>query len=374
MDDNAAPGNQSEYTECRSNTFADDDTVCSTIVTRAAQQVIDLTVNRACSVNDNNLAQSSPKRQRISDDAMIMKPSMKAPPDAAILELKIEYKARFGHLPRGRFASTSSWLTSAIANKNRLTSTSQSIAHVSTSQTLLIPETKSDPPHIGSQFKRKWLAVGLSTIPASDYSFAAGDKGVTFAASTAGSVHIKTIATDGMAARLFGCKLQIGCMVISIQGPNISDETMSGETDALAIVQAHALLSCILTISAPPDDTISWMTDTVADTRPSDLLGNTLSGYSDRQNASTITIRPGTTDNQDFEATQLRIPSNREAGATVGAPNVEMLSDNLHYSNRQLTGAELHRQYGHLGFDELDAPVVTTDEYGLSDRDGYEMG
>ena len=37
-------------------------------------------------------------------------------------------------------------------------------------------------------------------------------------------------------------------------------------------------------------------------------------------------------------------------------------------------GAELHRQYGHLGFDELDAPVVTTDEYGLSDRDGYEMG
>ena len=187
-------------------------------------------------------------------------------------------------------------------------------------------------------------------------------------------MHIKTIATDGMAARLFGCKLQIGCMVISIQGPNISDETISGETDALAIVQAHALLSCVLTISAPPDDTISWMTDTVADTRPSDLLGNTLSGYSDRQNASTITIRPGTTDNQDFEATQLRIPSNREAGVTVGAPNVEMLSDNLHYSNRQLTGAELHRQYGHLGFDELDAPVVTTDEYGLSDRDGYDMG
>ena len=187
-------------------------------------------------------------------------------------------------------------------------------------------------------------------------------------------MHIKTIATDGMAARLFGCKLQIGCMVISIQGPNISDETMSGETDALAIVQAHALLSCILTISAPPDDTISWMTDTVADTRPSDLLGNRLSGYSDRQNASTITIRPGTTDNQDFEATQLWIPSNREAGATVGDPNVAVLSDNLHYSDRQLTGAELHRQYGHLGFDELDAPVVTTDEYGLSDRDGYEMG
>jgi hypothetical protein len=51
-----------------------------------------------------------------------------------------------------------------------------------------------------------------------------------------------------------------------------------------------------------------------------------------------------------------------------------MLSDNLHYSNMQLTSAELHRQYGHLGFDELDAPVVTTDEYGLSDRDGCEMG
>jgi hypothetical protein len=123
MDDNAAPGNQSEYTECMSNTFADNDPVCSTVVTRAAQQVIDLTVNRACSVNDNQLAQNSPKRQRISDDAMIMKPSMKAPPDAAILELKTEYKARFGRLPRGRFASTSSWLTSAIADKNRLTST-----------------------------------------------------------------------------------------------------------------------------------------------------------------------------------------------------------------------------------------------------------
>jgi hypothetical protein len=193
MDDNAAPGNQSEYTECMSNTLAYDDNVCPTIVTRAAQQVIDLTVNRACSVNDNNLAQSSPKRQRISDDAMIMKASMKAPPDAEILELKNEYKARFGRLPRGRFASTSSWLASAIAAKNRLTSTTQSIAHVSTPQTLLIPETTSDPPHIGSQFGRKWLAVGLSTIPAFDYSFAAGDKGMTFEASTAGSVHIKTI-------------------------------------------------------------------------------------------------------------------------------------------------------------------------------------
>jgi hypothetical protein len=125
------------------------------------------------------------------------------------------------------------------------------------------------------------------------------------------------------------------------------------------------------------------------------LLGNGLSGYSDRQNASTVTVRPGTTGNQDFEATQLSMPSNKEAGATVGDPNVAILSNNLHYSDIQLTGAELHHQYGHLGhmeyvissgtrqhthaspgatFDELEAPVVSTDDYGLSDRDGYEMG
>ena len=125
------------------------------------------------------------------------------------------------------------------------------------------------------------------------------------------------------------------------------------------------------------------------------LLGNGLSGCSDRQNASTITVRPGTTGNPDFEATQLSVPSNREAVATVKDQNVAALSNNLRYSDRKLTGAELHRQYGHLGhmeyvissgtrqhthaspgttFDELEAPMVPTDDYGLSDRDGYKMG
>jgi hypothetical protein len=272
MDQNADPDCQSKHTEGMGNTFTNIDNNCSTIVTRAAQQEIDLTANSTCFANDHNSSQNSPKRQRISDGAMNMKGSMQAPTDAAILELKNEYKAHFGHFPRGRFASKSSWLTNAITEKNRLTSTTRSIADISTSQLPLIPESTSDAPNNASRFGRKWLTLGLSAIPTSDYSFTAGDKGMTFGASTAGSVHIKTIATGGMAARLFGHKLRVGCLVISVQGPNVFDESISGETDALTIVRAHALLSCVLTISAPPDDTITWMTDAISDRRSAEEL------------------------------------------------------------------------------------------------------
>jgi hypothetical protein len=135
----------------------------------------------------------------------------------------------------------------------------------------------------------------LSTIQASDYSFEAGDKGMTFGASTVNSVHIKTIAPDGMAARLFGHKLRMGCMIISIQG-----RQLSGETNALAIVQAHALLCCILTISVHPEDRITWMADNIAVTRSS-IHSNkeTTAAVSDlfaSRHASDVLIRPETND------------------------------------------------------------------------------
>jgi hypothetical protein len=252
MDEHAATGDRSNQ-----------GSVFSTIVTRSTQQVLDLTVNYGCAIDDNKLAQHSPKRQRVSNDTMIMGASVKVVPDAAILELKNEYNAHFGHLPRGRFASTSSWLTSEIAQSVHLKSTTQSIAQVPAPKSMLIPETTSDPLHVGSKFGRKILTGELSTIPASDYSFPAGDKGMTFGVSTVNSVHIKTIAPDGMAARLFGHELRIGCMVINIQGQQLSEGI-----NALATVQAHALLCCILTISVPPDDAITWMADAVEDARP----------------------------------------------------------------------------------------------------------
>jgi hypothetical protein len=271
---------------------------------------------------------------------------MQAPTDAVILELKNEYKAHFGHFPRGRFASKSSWLTTAITEKHRLTSNTRSIADISTSQLLLIPESTSDAPNNGSHFRRKWLTLGLSTIPASDYSFTAGDKGMTFDASTAGSVHIKTIETDGMAARLFGHKLRVGCLVISVQGPNISDETISGETDALAIVQAHALLSCVLTISAPPDDTITWMTDAISDTRSAEgleLLTQTSMAVQSEINTSSSCVLQSTI------AGSIRIFSPHGAQRHTGL------------SPDDRSGV-------------LEPSLIQTDAYGLSNIDGLLMG
>jgi hypothetical protein len=59
------------------------------------------------------------------------------------------------------------------------------------------------------------MRVGLTVIQASDYVFEACDKGMTFGASTVNSVHIQTIASEGMTARLFGQELRVGCMLIS---------------------------------------------------------------------------------------------------------------------------------------------------------------
>jgi hypothetical protein len=99
-------------------------------------------------------------------------------------------------------------------------------------------------------------------IQAFDYVFEAGDKGMTFGASN--SVHIQTIASKGMATKLFGQEHRVGCMLISIEGRRII-----AETNALEIVQAHELQGCVLTLSVPPDDTITWITDVDEMTLPS---------------------------------------------------------------------------------------------------------
>ena len=87
-----------------------------------------------------------------------------------------------------------------------------------------------------------------------------------FGASTANSVHILTIASDGMrmAARLFGQDLRVGCMLISIDGRRIS-----GETHALKLMQAHATQDCMLTLSMSPTENITWINDVHEMTLPS---------------------------------------------------------------------------------------------------------
>ena len=76
--------------------------------------------------------------------------------------------------------------------------------------------------------------------------------------------------------------------------------------------------------------------------------------------------------------------------------NEASLTSGLRSSDKKLTNAELHRKYGHIGrmdncvipgnarehahtspctkLDELTAHVVLTDDYGLSDIDGHQMG
>ena len=70
-----------------------------------------------------------------------------------------------------------------------------------------------------------------------------------------------------------------------------------------------------------------------------------------------------------------------------------VISDHIRLNSND--ASKLHRQYGHLGhmeyvissgtrqhthaspgtkFDELEVPVVPTDDYGLSDIDGHKMG
>ena len=190
------------------------------------------------------------------------------------------------------------------------------------------------------------MTLGLSTIPASDYSFTAGDKGMTFGASTAGSVHIKTIATGGMAARLFGHKLRVGCLVISVQGPNVFDESISGETDALTIVRAHALLSCVLTISAPPDDTITWMTDAISDMRSAEEL--------ELLTQTTMAVQ-----------SEIGTSSSGVLQSTIAGP---MRISSPHNAQRH-AGPSPDDRSG-----VLEPFLIQTDEYGLSNIDGLLMG
>jgi hypothetical protein len=70
-----------------------------------------------------------------------------------------------------------------------------------------------------------------------------------FGESTANSVHIQTIASDGLAARLFGQVLRVGCMLVSING-----RQNNGENHALKLMRDHATQDCVLTLSISPTD------------------------------------------------------------------------------------------------------------------------
>jgi hypothetical protein len=224
-------------------------------------------------------------------------------------------------------------------------------------------------------------------------------------------------------------------MVISIRGPNISDETISGETDALAIVQAHALLSCVLTISVPPDDTIAWMTDTIADTRPSEGLAQqptqTTGAVESEIDTSQTTVVPNIISSQlPFDSQRDNVSSQTTNGCTLqtlwshtkpgdvvlanhddtsyrkaivvsvdmscAMANVIYFHDRVDYSGacqmvsfsrlmrwtiagsiHILSQCDAQEQAGmspDARFSELEMPVVQTDAYGLSDTDGHKMG
>ena len=62
------------------------------------------------------------------------------------------------------------------------------------------------------------INVGSTMIQVADYSFDPCDKEMTFGTSTTNSVHIRTIASDGMATRISGGVLQVGNMLVSING------------------------------------------------------------------------------------------------------------------------------------------------------------
>jgi hypothetical protein len=183
--------------------------------------------------------------------------------DTKIQELKDTYYEMFEHPPRGRYASDCAWLTSKIALGCRQQSALPSAAVVVPPEAPVISTLALTPDVIMPRFGQM-VSVGLAMIQVSDYVFEAGDKGMTFGASTVNSVHIKTIASEGMAARLFGQELRVGCMLINIEGRQII-----GEPNALEIAQAHELHGCVLTISVPPEDNITWMTDNIEVTRPS---------------------------------------------------------------------------------------------------------
>jgi hypothetical protein len=90
-------------------------------------------------------------------------------------------------------------------------------------------------------------------IQVADYSFDLGDKGMTFGTSTTSSVHIQTIASDNMATKICGRVLQVGSMLVSINGRHISMEY-----NALELVRERASQACGLTFSIAPKRCITW--------------------------------------------------------------------------------------------------------------------
>jgi hypothetical protein len=115
---------------------------------------------------------------------------------------------------------------------------------------------------------------------------------------------------------LFGHRLHVGCMIISIQGRQIT-----GETNALAIAQAHALRGCVLTISVAPKDNITWMADNIEVTRPS-VESNEKTTAIASSDSTIITM----SDNLDISDTST-IHSNAQSEA-VTATFGKALSDN----------------------------------------------
>jgi hypothetical protein len=191
------------------------------------------------------------KRQRVSTGTIAMGEPASATHDIKIQELKDDYNEMVEHPPRGRYASDCAWLTSKIAMGYHQQSALPSTAVVLPPEAPVISTIALNPEVIMPRFGRM-VSVGLAMIQASDYLFDAEDKGMTFGASTVNSVHIKTIASEGMAARLFGHRLHVGCMLISIE-----ERQIIGETNALEIAQAHELRGCVLTISVPPEDNLN---------------------------------------------------------------------------------------------------------------------
>jgi hypothetical protein len=86
-----------------------------------------------------------------------------------------------------------------------------------------------------------------------DYPFGTGDKGMTFGTSTTNSVHIQTMESDGMAATTSRQVLQIGSMLVAIDGRHISEEN-----NAVQLVREYATQECVLTFSTAPTKHITW--------------------------------------------------------------------------------------------------------------------
>jgi hypothetical protein len=130
-----------------------------------------------------------------------LEPATKAH-DANIQEMKDTYSEIFKHPPRGRYACDYEWLTSKIALGCHQQSALPSVATVVPPEAPVVSTTALTPDVIMPRFGRM-MSLGLTMIQASDYVFEAGHKGMTLCSSTVNSVHIKTIASEAMAAKCY---------------------------------------------------------------------------------------------------------------------------------------------------------------------------